>query len=79
LQKGKPLSQRLKRCATQNRVFQQTVKPGCFLCFGGTAERGFGKTQSSKEATTTGAEARADFTGLRGPEEPLFHGKAAHL
>jgi hypothetical protein len=31
LQKGKSLSQRLKRCATQNRVFQQTLKPTSIL------------------------------------------------
>jgi hypothetical protein len=39
LQKGKPLSQRLKRCATQNRVFQQTVKAGNLGNFSGSPRR----------------------------------------
>jgi len=47
-QKRKTLSQRLKRCATQKRVFQQTVKPRSFRALGRTAEEVAGKRGLSR-------------------------------
>jgi len=37
---------------------------------------GCGKTRSAEETTPSGAKARLISRGLRGPEGPLFHGKA---